>query len=223
MASSTSAVAAARTTTRPRKRSGRWTPRATAGPSARQCRKAATPTAWWRWMACSTWSGATVKPAASWSTTRPATRGRPAPRCRFSATTLPRWRPAAGSGRSVGGRPRVSRTASTSTTRPPTPGRPVPRCPRRPAPRRRACWGASSSSPAARRPARTAGWWTRTGSWTRPTGAGAQWRPLAPPPLAVHGAQGAVVDGRFMIAAGASQYGQFSRFAWSGLLQAYTP
>ncbi len=54
-------------------------------------------------------------------------------------------------------------------------------------------------------------------------GAGAQWRPLAPPPLAVHGAQGAVVDGRFMIAAGASRYGQFSRFAWSGLLQAYTP
>ena len=55
------------------------------------------------------------------------------------------------------------------------------------------------------------------------TGTGARWRPLAPPPLAVHGAQGAVVDGRFMIAAGASQYGQFSRFAWSGLLQAYTP
>jgi N-acetylneuraminic acid mutarotase len=50
-----------------------------------------------------------------------------------------------------------------------------------------------------------------------------QWRPLAPPPLAVHGAQGAVVDGRFMIAGGASRQGQFSRFAWSGLLQAYTP
>lgn len=50
-----------------------------------------------------------------------------------------------------------------------------------------------------------------------------QWRPLAPPPLAVHGAQGAVVDGRFMIAGGASRQGQFSRFAWSGLLQAYAP
>ena len=54
-------------------------------------------------------------------------------------------------------------------------------------------------------------------------GAEAQWRPLSPPPLAVHGAQGAVVDGRFMIAGGASRQGQFSRFAWSGLLQAYTP
>jgi N-acetylneuraminic acid mutarotase len=53
--------------------------------------------------------------------------------------------------------------------------------------------------------------------------ADAAWRPLSPPPLAVHGAQGAVVDGRFMIAGGASRQGQFSRFAWSGLLQAYTP
>ena len=26
-----------------------------------------------------------------------------------------------------------------------------------------------------------------------------------------------------MIAGGASRHGQFSRFAWSGLLQAYTP
>ena len=54
-------------------------------------------------------------------------------------------------------------------------------------------------------------------------GANAQWTPLPPPPLAVHGAQGAVVDGRFMIAGGAARPGQFSRFAWSGLLQTYTP
>lgn len=54
-------------------------------------------------------------------------------------------------------------------------------------------------------------------------GAEARWTPLPPPPLAMHGAQGAVVDGRFMIAGGASRPGQFSRFAWSGLLQAYTP
>lgn len=61
--------------------------------------------------------------------------------------------------------------------------------------------------------------------WQLDTAAGAeaQWRPLAPPPLAVHGAQGAVLDGRFVIAGGASRHGQFSRFAWSGLLQAYTP
>jgi N-acetylneuraminic acid mutarotase len=61
--------------------------------------------------------------------------------------------------------------------------------------------------------------------WQLDTAAGtdARWRPLAPPPLAVHGAQGAVLDGRFMIAGGASRYGRFSRFAWSGLLQAYTP
>lgn len=54
-------------------------------------------------------------------------------------------------------------------------------------------------------------------------GPDARWTPLAPSPLAVHGAQGAVVDGRFMIAGGASRHGQFSRFAWSGLLQAYRP
>ena len=61
--------------------------------------------------------------------------------------------------------------------------------------------------------------------WQLDTSAGADaaWRPLSPPPLAVHGAQGAVLNGRFMIAGGASRQGQFSRFAWSGLLQAYTP
>jgi hypothetical protein len=51
----------------------------------------------------------------------------------------------------------------------------------------------------------------------------AEWVPLGPPPLTVHGAHGAVIGGRFLIAAGASRPGSSSRFAWSGLLQAYAP
>jgi N-acetylneuraminic acid mutarotase len=54
-------------------------------------------------------------------------------------------------------------------------------------------------------------------------GAEPRWTPLPPPPLTMHGAQGAVINGRFVIAGGASRHGQFSRFAWSGLLQAYRP
>jgi hypothetical protein len=49
----------------------------------------------------------------------------------------------------------------------------------------------------------------------------ARWEPLTPPPLTVHGAHGAVINDRFLIAAGASRPGSSSRFAWSGLLQAY--
>jgi hypothetical protein len=49
------------------------------------------------------------------------------------------------------------------------------------------------------------------------------WVPLNAPPLPVHGAQGAVVNGRFVIAGGASRPGSMSRFAWSGLVQAYRP
>lgn len=54
-------------------------------------------------------------------------------------------------------------------------------------------------------------------------GEAAAWEPLSPPPLTVHGAHGAVLDGRFLIAGGASRQGSASRFAWSALLQAYRP
>jgi len=54
-------------------------------------------------------------------------------------------------------------------------------------------------------------------------GEAASWEPLTPPPLTVHGAHGAVLDGRFLIAGGASRQGSASRFAWSALLQAYRP
>ena len=47
----------------------------------------------------------------------------------------------------------------------------------------------------------------------------ATWQPLDAPPLAVHGAQGAMVDGTFVIAGGASRPGGASRFSWSGLTQ----
>ncbi|HYN63409.1 MAG TPA: kelch repeat-containing protein [Candidatus Limnocylindrales bacterium] len=53
--------------------------------------------------------------------------------------------------------------------------------------------------------------------------AGGGWVPLNGPPLPVHGAQGAVIDGRFVIAGGAARPGSLSRFAWSGLVQAYRP
>lgn len=54
-------------------------------------------------------------------------------------------------------------------------------------------------------------------------GQAAAWQPLVPPPLAVHGAHGAVIDGRFVIAGGASRQGSLSRFSWSGLAQFYGP
>jgi N-acetylneuraminic acid mutarotase len=54
-------------------------------------------------------------------------------------------------------------------------------------------------------------------------GDAAEWEPLSPPPLTVHGAHGAVLGDRLLIAGGASRPGPSSRFAWSGLLQAYTP
>jgi N-acetylneuraminic acid mutarotase len=60
--------------------------------------------------------------------------------------------------------------------------------------------------------------------WQLDTGLiGEGWVPLNAPPLPVHGAQGAVINGRFVIAGGASRPGSMSRFAWSGLVQAYRP
>ena len=54
-------------------------------------------------------------------------------------------------------------------------------------------------------------------------GDAATWQPLNQPPLAVHGAHGAVIGERFVIAGGASRQGSFSRFSWSGLAQFYEP
>ena len=51
------------------------------------------------------------------------------------------------------------------------------------------------------------------------TAARPEWVALAPPPLSVHGAPGATVDGRFVIAGGASRAGGQSNTAWSGLTQ----
>ena len=53
-------------------------------------------------------------------------------------------------------------------------------------------------------------------------GPAAEWVPLAPPPLTVHGAHGAVIGDRLLIAAGASRPGSSSRFSWSSYLQAFT-
>lgn len=46
-----------------------------------------------------------------------------------------------------------------------------------------------------------------------------EWREAPPPPLAVHGADGAVVDGRFVIAGGASRHGLTSLAAWRDTVQ----
>jgi len=54
-------------------------------------------------------------------------------------------------------------------------------------------------------------------------GEAAAWEPLPPPPLAVHGAHGATLDGRFLIVGGALRQGAFSRFSWTGAAQAYEP
>ena len=54
-------------------------------------------------------------------------------------------------------------------------------------------------------------------------GDAAAWQPLSPPPLAVHGAHGAAIDGRFVMVGGALRQGAFSRFSWTGANQAYRP
>jgi hypothetical protein len=47
----------------------------------------------------------------------------------------------------------------------------------------------------------------------------AGWREMPLPPSAVHGAEGAVIDGRFYIAGGATRAGRLSFAAWSSALQ----
>jgi N-acetylneuraminic acid mutarotase len=54
-------------------------------------------------------------------------------------------------------------------------------------------------------------------------GATAAWEPLSQPPLAVHGAHGAAVDGQFVIAGGATRQGAFSRLSWTISTQAFRP
>ena len=49
------------------------------------------------------------------------------------------------------------------------------------------------------------------------------WEPASPPIQAVHGAEGAVLEGRFYIAGGASRQGMLSAFSWSDLLQIREP
>jgi hypothetical protein len=50
-------------------------------------------------------------------------------------------------------------------------------------------------------------------------GAAAAWQPLAPPPLTVHGAPGAVLGGRFVIVSGSPRPGGQSSTAWTGATQ----
>jgi hypothetical protein len=45
------------------------------------------------------------------------------------------------------------------------------------------------------------------------------WRPAPPPPLAVHGADGAVLQGRLVIVGGASRHGMLSVTAWTDAFQ----
>ncbi len=45
------------------------------------------------------------------------------------------------------------------------------------------------------------------------------WRPAPPPPLPVHGADGAVLDGQMVIAGGAARHGLLSVLGWTDLLQ----
>ena len=54
-------------------------------------------------------------------------------------------------------------------------------------------------------------------------GDAASWEPLAPPPLAVHGVQGAAIDGRFLVIAGSTRAGGQSNTGWTGATQAFRP
>lgn len=51
----------------------------------------------------------------------------------------------------------------------------------------------------------------------------AAWEPLSPPALVVHGAHGAVLDGRFLIVGGALRQGAYSRLSWTDAAQALRP
>jgi N-acetylneuraminic acid mutarotase len=53
------------------------------------------------------------------------------------------------------------------------------------------------------------------------SGSAAAWEPLSQPPLAVHGAHGAALDGRFVIVGGATRQGAFSRLSWTISAQAF--
>jgi N-acetylneuraminic acid mutarotase len=55
------------------------------------------------------------------------------------------------------------------------------------------------------------------------SGPNPSWEPLSPPPLPVHGAHGAALDGRFLIVGGATRQGAFSRLSWTITAQAYRP
>jgi non-specific serine/threonine protein kinase len=49
------------------------------------------------------------------------------------------------------------------------------------------------------------------------------WEPLSPPPLPIHGAHGAALDGQFLIVGGALRQGAYSRLSWTVSAQAYRP
>jgi N-acetylneuraminic acid mutarotase len=53
--------------------------------------------------------------------------------------------------------------------------------------------------------------------------AAGSWGPAPPAPLGVHGAGGGVLDGRLVVAGGASRQGALSPFAWTGFTTAYEP
>jgi hypothetical protein len=57
--------------------------------------------------------------------------------------------------------------------------------------------------------------------WRLDTKAGgaATWQPLAPPPLTVHGAPGAVLGGQFIVVSGSPRPGGQSSTAWTGATQ----
>ena len=188
MAASTSAVAAARRQRGPGRDLGAGPRSGGAGPRSLPCRRAATPTAWWRWMGCSTWSGATGRPAASSPMTRPATWSTgaemPVQRNHLAA--------AAAGGRvwAIGGRAAASVRGSRRHLRPDhqhwSSG-----------PLLEATSAASEGvlgsvivisggeAPGQNGRMVDAHWQLDTAAGTN-----AQWRPLASPPLAVHGAPG---------------------------------
>jgi N-acetylneuraminic acid mutarotase len=55
--------------------------------------------------------------------------------------------------------------------------------------------------------------------WLDTSDSAAVWQAVPPPPLAVHGAEGALIDGRFYIPGGASRAGGLSFMSWSDDLQ----
>jgi hypothetical protein len=121
----------------------------------------------------------------------------------------------------IAGRNGGVRTSSTSTTRPPTRGGRAEPCRRpRAAPPRRRSDGLVLVS-GGEDPAPVGDGVFDRHWWLDARAADPTWRELPRPPLAIHGVEGAVIDGRYYVVGGATRAGGQSFVSWTDATQAF--